>query len=87
MSGRRGGTSRRERELMASVDAAPFHGSIPRGRDSRMGGRDFHAQWPGICGLCKERYEAGVVIVRTVRGYVHSPLCPRDLPPEDEAEA
>lgn len=52
-----------------------------------MGGRDFHAQWPGICGLCKERYEAGVVIVRTVRGYVHSPLCPRDLPPEDEAEA
>lgn len=81
---RRRGTSQHELDVMSSVGAAPFHGTIQRGRDSRIGGRDFHAQFAGTCGRCKERFEVGTVILRLASGYSHR-VCPCDLTPEDAA--
>ncbi|MCU1490924.1 MAG: hypothetical protein JWM85_2329 [Acidimicrobiaceae bacterium] len=66
---------------MAQVPSAPFHGTIPRGPDSRHRS-DFRAEVNGDCGRCGESYAAGTVVVLGVRGLQHR-VCPCDLPSED----
>lgn len=67
---------------MGAVPNTRDHGTIRRGPDSLQHAKDFHAHYPGTCGRCGEPYPAGAVLINSVRGYVHSPSCPRDLPPE-----
>lgn len=42
-----------------------------------MAGNGFQARYPGVCGLCGEKYPAGTTIRSSMDdGYVHAPVCP-----------
>lgn len=51
-------------------------------RDRQTIDHDFRSTFGGWCAKCKETYEPGTVIVKSVYGYIHA-VCPKDVPPEE----
>lgn len=64
---------------MATVPSAPFTAGVARGADSLRRAKDMRARFAGVCGVCREQFAVGAVIVLTVRGWAHA-VCPRDWP-------